>query len=184
MTEEKNLNEEMPVDVPENGTMETDFNLDSDFKADPIAAIGNYTGRVCRVHFETKGNCICWDVIATGNVNITMNDGETPVDGSTFFYRNWLPRSGDENIRTKSGKSTKRQAKINMLKQFQDAMLINMNTRTAVQEALENADWIGIPVSMQIVIDEYRGVRRNVINRMFRIEENDIPELEENDIPF
>ncbi len=158
---------------------ETDFNLDEEYKEDPLAPAGGYTGVVKLVKFESKNNAIRWDVVAAGNHGITLMDGETPINGTTFFLRNWLPRPGDDKLRTKSGKSTKRQAKINMLKDFQDTMEVDMNTPEAVREAIENADWIGISVFFQVGIDEYMGRKRNTIDKMSRLDEDiEMPEDE------
>lgn len=169
---------EMENGFPEEMSL-TDFNLDDEFKEDPLAPSGTYFGTVVEVAYESANNAISWTVVASGNPGLTMADGETPLDGSRFYYRNWLPRPGDENIRTKSGKQTKRQAKINMLKRFQDDMQIDMNTPTAVQDAIMNQEWIGIPVLFTLSIDEYEGRTRNQITKMTRTDE-DIPPYDPN----
>jgi hypothetical protein len=191
MTAPENLNEDITdedfgVDETE-GEMDTDFNLDSDFKEDPLAPIGTYTGRVKEVRYESKLQAICWHIVAVGNIDMMMSDNESPLDGTVFYFRNWLPRKGDEVTRTKSGRSTKRQSKINMLKQFQDIMRIDMNTPEAVQEAIANAEWVGMPVLMQVGIDEYNNRTKNVVNRLSRLEEDEIPDLSDTldeEIPF
>jgi hypothetical protein len=181
------MTDQMENGYPEGEEMTpTDYNLDDEYKPEPLAPTGVYTGLVKKVAYESANNAIRWEVTAAGNFGILMVDGQTPLDGNTFFYRNWLPRPGDENVRTKSGRSTKRQAKINMLKDFQDKMQVDMNTPQAVQEAIMNGEWMGIPVIMNLDIDEYEGVTRNVIKKMVR-SADDIPAPEDysgDDIPF
>lgn len=149
----------------------TDFNLDDEYKPEPLAPMGTYTGAIKKVSFESSNNAIAWEVVANGNMGVLMADGQTPLDGSVFFYRNWLPKKGDENVRTKSGRTTKRQAKINMLKRFQDDMQIDMNTGEAVMEAIHNQEWLGMSVVFTLGIEEYEGQTRNVIKKMVRSEE-------------
>ena len=182
MTDENEIPEDaFPTD---DETTETDFNLDEEYKEDPLAAAGGYTGMVKKVTFESKNNCIRWDICAVGNAGM-MLDGETPLDGNVFFLRNWLPKPGDEKLRTKTGKSTKRQSKINMLKQFQDEMEVDMNTPEAVKEAIENAEWVGISVMFQLTIDEYMGRKRNQVNKMSRLDEDlELPEEKDEETPF
>jgi hypothetical protein len=178
---------DMDNNYPGEGDMkQTDFNLDDEYKPEPIAPVGVYTGVVKKVSYESSNSAILWEIVASGNIGQVMADGASPIDGSSFFYRNWLPRPGDENIRTKSGRATKRQAKINMLKRFQDDMNVDMNTPQAVQEAIMNSEWIGIPVVMSINIEEYEGVTRNSIKKISRSDE-DIPlppQVGDDDIPF
>lgn len=163
-------------------SIDTDFNLDDEYKEDPLAPQGNYTGVVKKVSFEPNNNAILWTVVASGNHGTTLLDGSTPLDGTIFFYRNWLPKKGDENVRTKSGKTNKRQSKINMMKKFQEGMQINMNTGEAVKEAIMNSEWIGIPVIFELKVEEYEGRTKNAINKMVRSDE-DIPMPYEDDEP-
>jgi hypothetical protein len=99
-----------------------------------------------------------------------MSDGETPIDGSHHYYRNWLPKPGDEDEPTKDGRSNKRQSKINMLKRFADEMKINMNTFPFILESITDQDWIGLEVITTISINEYMGTTRNQIDKMVVIE--------------
>jgi hypothetical protein len=57
-------------------------------------------------------------------------------------------------------------------------MQVDMNTPQAVQEAIMNGEWMGIPVIMNLDIDEYEGVTRNVIKKMVR-SADDIPAPED-----
>ena len=95
-----------------------------------------------------------------------MSDGETPIDGAHVYYRNWLPKPGDEDILTKSGKSSKRQSKINMLQDFQTALGVDMSTPTKIAEALGEQIWIGTEADLDVVVDEWQGRFRNSVNRV------------------
>ena len=79
----------------------------------------------------------------------------------------------------KSGTMTKRQWKINALKEFSSAMEIDMNTPATIKEAIENGDWTGMRVLCTIDIREYQGRFSNDVSRMKAIEAD-----EADDIPF
>lgn len=154
----------------------TDFAISDEYKEDPLAAQGTYNGITKFIEYNKNIHAITWSVVATENPGITLLDGETPVDGVEFQFNNWLPKPGDENIRSKNGKSTKRQNKINSLKRFQEDMSIDMNTPDAVAQALENGEWIGISVIFKLGINTYTGKdgisrTNNQINSMKRSEE-------------
>ena len=97
-----------------------------------------------------------------------MSDGETPIDGGRVFKTLWLPKPDDANTMTSDGKKTKRQSKINMLKDFADAMELDMGTTEKVKEAMNNGDWIGILVVVSVEISEYLGRQTNPVNKMVR----------------
>jgi hypothetical protein len=84
-----------------------------------------------------------------------------------MVYKNWFPKAGDESIRTKTGKMTKRQAKINMIQEFQKKMRINMNTPNAILDGVQNAEWIGLEVIAVVEIREWEGRTSNQIKEMF-----------------
>ena len=153
------------LETTEGINIDTDFSLDDEYKPDPLAPTGNYLGAVAGVAFEPANQAIAWKVVLADNGGV-MSDGETPVDGQTYYYRNWLPRPGDENTMTFSGRSTKRQAKINMMKQFADDMKINMDTPSVIAEAIDNGEWVGLDVITSLAIEEYQGRTRNTISRM------------------
>jgi len=142
-----------------------DFSLSDEYKPDPICAGGNYRGNVVAVAVEGARQCISWKVCLAGNGGF-MTDAETPIDGSHHYYRNWLPKPGDENVMTSSGRSTKRQAKINMMKAFSEGMQVPMDTPQIIMENVQQGNWIGIPVIVTLGIDSYQGVIRNVIEQM------------------
>jgi hypothetical protein len=170
-----------PEDAPEEYSLdETGFDLDDEYKEDPLAPAGSYNGIVKNVDFAPKLNAIVWTVVAVNNPGMVMQDGETPLDGMEFDCMNWLPKPGEENIR--SGKSNKRQNKINMLKRFQDDMEVDMNTPQKVRDAIEEGEWIGISVVFKLAVSTYEGRTRNQINGMKRAEEDF--ELPEDEPPF
>jgi hypothetical protein len=95
-----------------------------------------------------------------------MNDGETPVDGAVVFGRNYLPKPGDEDIMTPSGKSSKRVAKINMLKEFAEKMEVAMNTPAEIMEGINDALWVGKEVIITLEIREWQGKFSNDIKKV------------------
>ena len=167
MTEEFNF-----ADTQQDGeedpmaALNQDFSLEDEYKQPPLVPQGNYQGNVTLVA-PSKG-AIVWTVTLDGNDGF-QSDGETPIDGQLVWYRNWLPKSGDENEMTKSGGQTKRQWKINALSDFAKVMGVNMNTPTKIVEAIENGDWIGLRVVCAVSLDEYQGVVRNVVNKMSQV---------------
>ena len=174
--EEQENREEIPFDSSEpqgkeaSFLPETDFDLEDEYKPEPLVSSGNYRGNVIGVVLDTEKNAIVWKVALAENGGV-MSDGETPIDGSHHYYRNWLPKPGDENEPTKSGRGTKRQSKINMLKRFSEEMSINMNTPELIAESITQQDWIGISVMITVSIDEYMGITRNQIDKMVVIKE-------------
>jgi hypothetical protein len=91
-------------------------------------------------------------------------DGVTSVDGMEVWARNWLPKPGDENEFSKSGKTTKRQSKINMLSKFAQRMKINMSTPAIIAQAISEGEWIGLEVIVDVTTSEYKGEVRNEVN--------------------
>ena len=148
----------------------SDFDLEDEYKPEPLITGGNYRGNVIGVIFDAEHNAIVWKVALDENGGV-MSDGETSIDGSHHYYRNWLPKPGDENEPTKDGKSNKRQSKINMMKQFADGMKINMNSPAIIAESIANQDWVGIQTMNTLSINEYMGVTRNQIDKMIILED-------------
>jgi hypothetical protein len=166
---------------------ESDFNVDDEYKPDPLAPAGTYQGHVIQVSFNSEQQCIVWTVVLADNGGI-MSDGETAIDGSRHYFRNWLPRAGDENLATPSGRSNKRQAKINMMKKFAEGMQVNMSTKDEIIRGITEGLWMGIPVFAKISLNTWQGVTRNQIDQMIRNPEADVVEVKEpdptDDIPF
>ena len=175
----------MANDFPTPEQFDTDFNVNDEYKPDPLCPQGNYTGHVTNVKFDPVQQAIVWEVVLQGNDGY-MSDGETPIDGARFFYRNWLPRSGDENTMTSSGRSTKRQAKINMMQQFASGMQVLMSTKEEIVEALSEGLWLGIPVLVKMNNETYEGRTSSRIQNMVRNPEGEIVEVTppDDDIPF
>lgn len=134
----------------------TDFDLTSEYKEDPIVPASTYYANVVKVWYDGEKGTICWKLVLDGNEAV-MSDGESPVDGATLVYKNWLPQPGDENTPNSSGRATKRQTKINMMKRFADDMRVDMSTPKAIQDGLLNHDWVGIRCIIGVTLREYEG---------------------------
>ncbi|MFA5543024.1 MAG: hypothetical protein WDA47_04570 [Bacilli bacterium] len=156
-----------PGDFSDEGiNFDTDFNLDDEYKPTPLAPKGNYFGTTSGLKWDASNNCLIWDVTLSDENDGVMSDGLTPIAGQVFDYRNWFPKAGDEKEMSARGRQTKRQAKINMIKDFADKMKIDMSTPKAIVDAINNAEWIGIPVIVSVSIDQYQGRFRNTVDRM------------------
>ena len=142
-----------------------DFNVDDEYKPDPLIPRGTYHGVATKIAFVPAQHNITWSFCLHDNGG-AMNDGKTPIDGAYVFYRNWLPKPGDENELTKSGRNNKRQSKINMLKDFQTALEVDMSTPAKIATALAEQHWIGVEADLDVDIDEYEGRFKNVVNRV------------------
>ena len=161
-----NTTEDTPTDDGNTAALGgMDFNVEDEYKADPLIEKGTFHGVVTQVTFNPEQSCIIWDICLHDNGGV-MNDGESAIDGAHVWFRNWLPKAGDENELTKSGKTNKRQSKINMLGDFAEALGLDMSTPKAIMTALEEAQWIGIEVDADIDIDEWNGKFRNQVNRL------------------
>jgi hypothetical protein len=145
--------------------IEGDFDAESEYKPTPLIPQGNYHANVTEVKLDTENQAIIWVFTLVDNGGF-MTDNETAVDGVTIQYKNWLPRLGDENELTTSGKQTKRQAKINMLNDFGKAMKINVSTPKAIVSALQNSEWIGLSVMLTVGMRTYQGRVFNDVTRV------------------
>ncbi len=142
-----------------------DFNVEEDFQPTPLIAEGYYNAAVTDVKFDSTAKAIVWSFTFNNNGGV-MSDGETPIDGATLDHRNWLPRPGDDVERTKSGRQTKRQAKINMLHDFAEAMNINITTPRQILESIANSDWIGLEAQVKVEIRTWEGRPLNGIAKV------------------
>jgi len=149
----------------ENTAVEADFDLEDDYKPAPLIPTGTFSGAITGVTFE--GVQLSF-MITLNNTNSLMNDGETSVDGRVLPYNVWFPKAGDDQVLTKSGTMSKRQWKINNAKKVADILEINLNTRTTIKEAIQNGEWIGIPVNAKVDVKEYKGEISNEINDIAR----------------
>lgn len=156
-----------PDDIMSDGM---DFSLSDEYKPTPLVPKARYSGNVVGVAYNKAKKCITWKVVLDGNENSICSDGETSVDGIQLVYNNWLPKPGDEHEITKDGKLTKRQSKINMMKDFADNMKINMDSPTVIAEAISDGSWVGIRVLIDVNVSEYQGRVRNEISTMLASE--------------
>ncbi len=163
MTNEEFENGEENVD-PSDVLAKLDFNVEDEYKPEPLIPKGTYHGVATKVTFQPAQFCIVWDFCLHDNGG-QMNDGDTPIDGAHVFFRNWLPKPGDENELTKTGRNNKRQSKINMLKDFENAMGIDMSTPAKIAQALNEQTWIGVEADLDVDVDEYMGKFRNIVNK-------------------
>lgn len=145
----------------------TDYDLESEYKEDPLIPQANYLGNITGVSYNPENYGLTFIITLADNGGY-MSDGETPIDGGRVFKTIWFPRPDDDKVQTSDGKKTKRQSKINMLKEFADVMKLDMGTKEKLQQALENGDWIGIPVVASVEISEYQGRKSNPVNKMVR----------------
>jgi hypothetical protein len=141
-----------------------DFNVDDEYKPEPLIPKGTYHATATSIKYVPAQFCIVWDFCLHDNGG-TMNDGETPIDGAHVFFRNWLPKPGDESELTKNGKNNKRQSKINMLKDFQVSLGVDMSTAQKIANSLADQVWIGVEADVDVAVDEYQGKFRNVVNK-------------------
>jgi hypothetical protein len=142
-----------------------DFNVDAEYKPEPLIPNGSYSASVTSVKFDAEKFCLIWGVVLQDNGRYA-SDGETPVDGMQVFFRNWLPKPGDEQEYSKNGRTTKRQSKINMLKKFADGMKIDIGTPQKIAEAIQYQTWVGADVKIDVQVSEYKGEVRNEVNKM------------------
>lgn len=143
----------------------TDFNVDDEYKAPPLITKGTYHGSITAVKFNGEKNCVTWSVTFSEN-DMLCNDGETQVDGMVLDTSNWLPNPGDEIERTAKGKQTKRQAKINMLKEFAEKLKVNMNSPEIILKAIANSEWIGMEVNAKVGLRTWEGRVSNEIESL------------------
>jgi hypothetical protein len=141
-----------------------DFNVNDEYKPEPLIPKGTYHGVATKISFQPSQFCIVWDFCLHDNGG-AMNDGETPIDGAHVFFRNWLPKPGDEAEMTKNGRNNKRQSKINMLKDFETSLGVDMSTPAKIAQALNESLWVGVEADLDVDIDEYQGKFRNVVNK-------------------
>jgi len=152
------------------GELNSDFNLEEEYKEDPLVTKGNYNGAVESVRMDEEETLVTWNIILNNNdPGLLCTDGETPVNGRPIPFKNWLPLAGDDRVMAKKG-GTKRQVKINMLKAFSDQMQVSMNTMVQIREAIAEQEWVGIDVIVSVIIEKLDDGRHlNNISKMVRI---------------
>ncbi len=165
MVDENNNEEVLDGNAAAQMVSNLDFNVEDEYKPNPLVPKGNYHGVVNKVSVQASQYAIMWDVCLHDNGGV-KNDGVSPIDGTHVFFRNWLPKPGDENEMTKNGSSTKRQWKVNALADFSKALGINMIDGKTIATAIVEHQWIGLEVDVEVEIDEYNGQFRNSVNKM------------------
>ena len=158
---------EHPDDALVGGGLNSDFNLNDEYKPTPLAPGGNYKANIVAVAHEASKYALAFKICFVEN-GVVMSDGETQLDGTHEYYRAWLPKPGDENEMQANGKVTKRQGKINSMKRLADDLKIDMNTPQAIAQAVIEQSWIGIPVIASLDVEEYQGVIRNRVTKIVR----------------
>jgi hypothetical protein len=143
-----------------------DFDTEAEYKPVPLIPKGKYHANVTQVAFDPENQIIVWTVTFNENEGRVKLDGESPVDGSTMNFKNWLPLPGDEKAMTKTGSQTKRQAKINMLQDFAKDMKIDMRTPVAILTSLANQEWLGLSVIAEVGFSTWNNRTFNVVNKM------------------
>jgi len=151
MSEEEVDTEEVPFEY------EDEFNLDEDYVPVPIIPPGPYNANIVKVILNAEMGAIVFSTQLQGNPNATCSDGATPVDGQQVTMRLWLPKPGDETTMTKSGKQTKRQWKLNTIKETLDKMGISAPTISEIKRQVEAGEWNRDGVSVDVAVNTYKG---------------------------
>lgn len=144
-----------------------DFNLSDEYKPEPLCPGGNYRANITSVSLDMAKSKLVFKVTLEDNGSY-LSDGETPLGGLVLPFNVWLPKKGDEKELTSDGRQTKRQSKINMMTRTQDDLGINMNSMAAINQAVIESEWIGLPVIASVGLDEYQGRVRNQISRLVK----------------
>lgn len=143
----------------------TDFNIHDEAKEPGLIPDGTYHASVTSAVHDKEKFTFSWRVTLLDNGGMCTDD-ETPVDGSTLFFTNWLPKPGDESEMISSRRMTKRQSKINQLSKFANGMKLDETSITAIAKAIEDAEYIGLEVTIKVGTSEYQGVVRNEVKNM------------------
>jgi len=143
-----------------------DFNLTEDYKEPGLIPDGTYHANVTSVVFDREKSCFTWKVTLAENGGVCTDD-ETAIDGNTLEFKNWLPKPGDEKEMTASGRMTKRQSKINSLAKFMKKMQLKEETVPQILEAIDNAEYIGLEVDINIGTKVFNDTTFNEVKDMF-----------------
>lgn len=143
---------------------EDEFNLDEDYVPVPIIPPGPYRANLVKTILNAEMGAIVFECQLQGNPQVVCSDGTTPVDGQVVTMRLWLPKPGDENLRTPNGKQSKRQWKLNTIKETLDKMGISAPTITEIKRQIEAGDWNKDDVSIDVTVNTYKGQVSNDIS--------------------
>lgn len=154
------------TETSETYTPSSDFSLSGDAKEPALIPNGTYRANVVSVMHDTEKACISWKVALSGNGGY-CSDEETAIDGITMIYNNWLPKPGDENEMESSGRQSKRQGKINRMAKFMKAMRLTQDSIAEIDEAIDNAEYVGMEVEVKIQSKIFNDVTSNEIKDMY-----------------
>jgi len=146
--------------------VDLDFNFEDDSKEPGLVPDGTYHGNIISVAYDPERMSIAWKVTLVENGGVCTDD-ETEIDGCQLTFNNWLPRPGDENEMTASGRTNKRQSKINMMAEFMKKMNLSEATVGEVITAVENAEYVGLEVDLKVGTREWQGAVFNEIQKMY-----------------
>lgn len=136
------------------------FDLEDEYKPAPLIPDGTYPGAIIGASFN--GIKLTFQVTLNETQTI-LTDGITSADGVTLPYSVWFPKVGDDQVMIKSGTMSKKQWKINNAKEVGDKLGISLNTKTVINESIENGEWVGIPVHAKIAIkDDDYGIKNEI----------------------
>jgi hypothetical protein len=122
----------------------------------PLIPQGVYFANVVDIVWDEEEHTIEWVFSLTDNGGV-MNDGTTAVDGAIISAKNWLPKEGDENVLTKSGIMTERQAKVKTFFDFLQDMKCPESTEKQITKALTTKTWVGKRAKLTIGFRTYEG---------------------------
>lgn len=151
MTEETQEQPETPVEYND------DFDLDSDYKPVPLIPSGDYAGNIVETRVDDQIGAIVIVGQLQNNPEQVCSDGDTPVDGQSVALKLWLPKSGDETTMTPKGNQTKRQWKLNNIKESLDKLGIVAPTMTAIRDQIASGAWLLDDVVISVEVSTYKG---------------------------
>ena len=158
---------EFDVTSPIGGSPLEDFNIETEYVADPLLADNTYKGIITKVELLPDTMVIKFTVSFQGNDGMTCSDGITPVDGKQSTYTLWLPKKGDDLIKSSFSSLTKRQEAIRGIKRFSDSMKISIGTAKDISEAIQDQKWLSIPVFAKV---KSRAVDGKIYNQIKKLE--------------
>lgn len=138
-----------------------DFDVEEEYKPIPLIPKGRYPGDIIAV--EIIASAIVFTIeFADPEEDFALTDGSL-LHGCTEVYKIWLPKIGDRELKTASGKQTKHQWKVNNLKKMSEKLEMNLNSVSAIKESIESTEWLGISVIADVAIKTYKGNTSNEI---------------------
>lgn len=138
-----------------------EFDLDKDYKPVPLIPQGDYNGNIVEARVDDEIGAIVLVAQLQGNPEIMCSDAETPVDGQSVALKIWLPKPDDGSKMTPKGTQTKRQWKLNNLKECMDKLGINAPTVSAMREQIAEGKWNIESVVVAVEVNVYKGTTSN-----------------------